>query len=129
MICEHEKVKPVSLIISPKGERIIDFGQNLAGYVEFTVTANAGEEIEFSCAEVLDKEGNFYHENYRSALDAPAGSYTGYGKTAYSLLLQEKNPSWLYEVNHGAITIWEHWDRKHSGRNVWALFILSNKTH
>lgn len=68
MICEHERIKPVSLIVSPKGERIIDFGQNLAGYVEFTVTANAGEEIEFSCAEVLDKEGNFYHENYRSAL-------------------------------------------------------------
>ena len=68
MICEHERVKPISLIISPKGERIIDFGQNLAGYVEFTVTANAGEEIEFCCAEVLDKDGNFYNENYRSAL-------------------------------------------------------------
>lgn len=68
MICEHERVKPISLIISPKGERIIDFGQNLAGYVEFTVTANADDEIEFCCAEVLDKEGNFYNENYRSAL-------------------------------------------------------------
>lgn len=68
MICEHERVKPISLIISPKGERIIDFGQNMAGYVEFTVTANAGDEIEFCCAEVLDKDGNFYNENYRSAL-------------------------------------------------------------
>ncbi len=66
-IREQERIKPLSLIISPAGERIIDFGQNLAGYVEFTISASAGEEIEFSCAEVLDKDGNFYNENYRSA--------------------------------------------------------------
>ena len=28
---------------------------------------------------------------------------------AYSLLYQEKCPSWLYEVKHGATTIWESW--------------------
>ncbi len=29
---------------------------------------------------------------------------------AVKLLFQEKCPSWLYEVNHGATTIWESWD-------------------
>lgn len=29
---------------------------------------------------------------------------------AVTLLLQEKRPSWLYEVDHGATTIWEAWD-------------------
>lgn len=29
---------------------------------------------------------------------------------AYSLLLQRKNPSWLYSVDQGATTIWERWD-------------------
>ena len=29
---------------------------------------------------------------------------------AYSLLLQDKNPSWLYSVDQGATTIWERWD-------------------
>lgn len=33
----------------------------------------------------------------------------GYVKEAYDLLFQEKCPSWLYEVNHGATTIWESW--------------------
>ncbi|MBN2851728.1 MAG: family 78 glycoside hydrolase catalytic domain [Clostridia bacterium] len=31
-------------------------------------------------------------------------------KEAYDLLLNEKNPSWLYPVNRGATTIWERWD-------------------
>ena len=29
---------------------------------------------------------------------------------AYSLLLQEKDPSWLYSVDQGATTIWERWN-------------------
>lgn len=29
---------------------------------------------------------------------------------AYALLLQRKNPSWLYSVDQGATTIWERWD-------------------
>lgn len=28
---------------------------------------------------------------------------------AYELLYQKKSPSWLYEVEHGATTIWESW--------------------
>ena len=29
---------------------------------------------------------------------------------AYSLLLQRKNPSWLYSVDQGATTVWERWN-------------------
>lgn len=29
---------------------------------------------------------------------------------AYTLLLQHKNPSWLYSVDNGATTIWERWN-------------------
>lgn len=36
---------------------------------------------------------------------------------AYTLLLQRKNPSWLYSVDNGATTIWERWNsyRKDTG--------------
>lgn len=34
----------------------------------------------------------------------------GHRDLAYKLLLQEDCPSWLYEVKHGATTIWERWD-------------------
>ncbi len=35
---------------------------------------------------------------------------TGHFLTAYRLLLQQENPSWLYPVTMGATTIWERWD-------------------
>jgi alpha-L-rhamnosidase len=34
----------------------------------------------------------------------------GYPDVAYSLLLQETYPSWLYPVKMGATTVWERWD-------------------
>ena len=34
----------------------------------------------------------------------------GYADTAYRMLLNTKCPSWLYEVQSGATTIWERWD-------------------
>ena len=47
-------------------------------------------------------------------------SENGYVKTAYSLLLQEEYPSWLYEVNHNATTIWEHWDGIRDDGKLWS---------
>lgn len=47
-------------------------------------------------------------------------SENGYAETAYSLLLQEEYPSWLYEVNHGATTIWEHWDGIRDDGTFWS---------
>ncbi|NLB90061.1 MAG: family 78 glycoside hydrolase catalytic domain [Clostridiales bacterium] len=34
----------------------------------------------------------------------------GLGHLAYSLFLREEYPSWLYEVNMGATTVWERWN-------------------
>jgi len=40
----------------------------------------------------------------------PALHQIGRDDLAYSLLLQETYPSWLYQVNLGATTMWERWD-------------------
>ncbi|HEY8831782.1 MAG TPA: glycoside hydrolase family 78 protein, partial [Gemmatimonadaceae bacterium] len=37
-------------------------------------------------------------------------SENGYLDEAYMLLLNERYPSWLYEVKQGATTVWERWD-------------------
>ena len=34
----------------------------------------------------------------------------GASDVAYTLLLQHKNPSWLYSVDQGATTVWERWN-------------------
>ena len=46
---------------------MIDFGQNMTGYVEFKIRGKAGDTVKIDCAEILDKDGNFYNANYRSA--------------------------------------------------------------
>lgn len=66
-ICEQDYLAPIELIITPKGERVIDFGQNMTGYVSLQIKANRGDKVSLSFAEVLDSDGNFYNENYRSA--------------------------------------------------------------
>jgi alpha-L-rhamnosidase len=64
---KHETFKPQKVIITPKGEKVIDFGQNLVGWIVIKVKGNAGDTIRISHAEVLDKEGNFYTDNLRAA--------------------------------------------------------------
>lgn len=66
-IREMERIQAKSVIQTPKGETVIDFGQELTGYVEFTVYGHSGDRIHILHGEVLDQEGNFYNENYRSA--------------------------------------------------------------
>ncbi len=64
---KHEVFKPVKIFTTPKGEKVIDFGQNLVGWVQMKVTGNAGDKITISHAEVIDKAGNFYTDNLRTA--------------------------------------------------------------
>lgn len=66
-IREQERLTAATVFVTPKGETVIDFGQNLTGYVELSLKAEKGQIVDLSFAEVMDKEGNFYTENYRSA--------------------------------------------------------------
>ena len=56
---------PGKLLTTPNGETVIDFGQNLAGYVEFRLRAHAGETIVLTHGETLDENGNFTQENFQ----------------------------------------------------------------
>ena len=64
---KHEVFKAVKIFTTPAGEKVIDFGQNLVGWVILKVSGNAGDSIKLSHAEVLDKKGNFYTANLRAA--------------------------------------------------------------
>ncbi len=64
---KHETFKPVHIFTTPKGEHVVDFGQNLVGWIVLKVKGNAGDTITVSHAEVLDKNGNFYTTNLRAA--------------------------------------------------------------
>jgi alpha-L-rhamnosidase len=64
---KQEVFKPVKVFTTPNGDKVIDFGQNLVGWVVMKAKGNAGDKITLSHAEVLDKKGNFYTENLRRA--------------------------------------------------------------
>lgn len=64
---KHESFSPVKIFTTRKGEKVIDFGQNLVGWVTVKLNGKPGDTVKVSHAEVLDKEGNFYTENLRAA--------------------------------------------------------------
>lgn len=66
-IREMERISARKVFRTPKDEIVVDFGQEVTGYVEFTVDAHEGERVHILHGEMLDSEGNFYNENYRSA--------------------------------------------------------------
>ena len=66
-IVEHERMPALQIIKTPAGETVIDFGQNMTGYVEFSIKGTPGAQATISHGETLDCDGNFYNANYRSA--------------------------------------------------------------
>jgi alpha-L-rhamnosidase len=64
---KQEVFHPVKIFNTPAGEQVIDFGQNLVGWVVLKVNGKPGDSIVVSHAEVLDKAGNFYTTNLRAA--------------------------------------------------------------
>ncbi|SFW78439.1 glycoside hydrolase family 78 protein [Chitinophaga sancti] len=67
LVTKHETFKPAAVITTPKGETVIDFGQNLSGFIHFKASGKAGDSIILEHGEVLDKAGNFYNANLRTA--------------------------------------------------------------
>lgn len=66
-IREMERVQARKVFRTPAGETVVDFGQEITGYVEFSVHASRGDRIRILHGEVLDADGNFYRDNYRGA--------------------------------------------------------------
>jgi alpha-L-rhamnosidase len=80
---KHETFKPVKIFKTPKGEQVIDFGQNLVGWVQMKVTGKSGDKITLSHAEVIDKAGNFYTDNLRTARSQDVYILNGGGEETF----------------------------------------------
>ena len=65
LIEEKEIIRP-SLIISPKNEKILDFGQNIVGYIRYRGKLNKSQKLILKHGEILQK-GCFYNGNYYTA--------------------------------------------------------------
>lgn len=62
-----QEINAVSAFHTPNGEYVLDFGQNLVGFVCLKVNGGRGECLKVRHAEILDENGNFYTANLRTA--------------------------------------------------------------
>ncbi|MBS3775510.1 MAG: family 78 glycoside hydrolase catalytic domain [Bacteroidales bacterium] len=62
-----KKIEPREIIYTPEGDTVFDMGQNMVGWIRLNIKSREGNTIRLKHAEVLDKEGNLYTENLRSA--------------------------------------------------------------
>ena len=63
---EMDRLPVRELIRTPGGDTILDFGQNLTGWVQFTARLPEGGRLSLTAGEIL-QDGEFYNENYRTA--------------------------------------------------------------
>jgi len=61
-IVAHETFSP-QVLHTPDGSTVLDFGQNLAGFVRFRVRGQAGHTVRLVHGETLDGQGNFTLKN------------------------------------------------------------------
>ena len=75
--------RPAEIFYSPKGECILDVGQVVAGQVEFTLDAPEGIQLILEHTEILDEQGNFFHNILGSNKEQTIFYTTKKGKQTY----------------------------------------------
>ena len=64
---EIEEVPVKQVITTPKGETVLDFGQNMTGRIHVRTHGKPRRGRWSCCFEVLDAQGNAYFDNLRRA--------------------------------------------------------------
>jgi alpha-L-rhamnosidase len=78
-----QEIKPVRIFKTPKGKLIVDMGQNMVGWLRLKVNGAKGSVITLRHAEVMDKFGEFYTTNLRSAKCQITYTLAGSGEEIY----------------------------------------------
>ena len=66
-VTEHERFSVQKVITTPGGAKVLDFGQNIAGYIVFSVNAKKGQKIKLRFGEMFDENGEFTQKNFQCA--------------------------------------------------------------
>ena len=81
-------------------------------YLKLLPNAAAVEATKRDLRENFRRNGNCLRTGFLGTAILLDAVTEGLGdvELAYTLLLQDRNPSWLYSVDQGATTIWERWN-------------------
>lgn len=78
-----QEITPAGFIKTPKGDTVIDFGQNMTGWVRLKAEGPSETLITLQHAEILDREGNFYTDNLRKAGQTVQYTMKGGGEESF----------------------------------------------
>jgi alpha-L-rhamnosidase len=78
-----EEVVAKRIFKTPAGDTVVDLGQNMVGWVRLKVQGPAGTTVTLRHAEVLDRSGDFYTENLRTAAQTVQYTLKGSGTEVY----------------------------------------------
>lgn len=65
-VLEHEQLLVKEVITTPKGDMVLNLGQNIAGTFQMKINEKASKKVKLTFGEYLEN-GEFYNENMRSA--------------------------------------------------------------
>ncbi|MDY3918028.1 MAG: family 78 glycoside hydrolase catalytic domain [Candidatus Limivivens sp.] len=82
-VAEMTELPAQSIFVTPQGDRVIDFGQNLTGWIHVRAAGKAGDVIRLDCFEVLDAAGNVYLDNLRGAKESFTYTFREEGTAEY----------------------------------------------
>lgn len=77
------EISPVKIFRTPSGKIIADMGQNMVGWVRLSVNGPKGTVVILRHAEVMDKFGEFYTTNLRTAKCQLTYTLSGTGEETY----------------------------------------------
>ncbi|MDC7233198.1 MAG: family 78 glycoside hydrolase catalytic domain, partial [Spirochaetales bacterium] len=83
LVLPREVLKVKEIIKDSQGRTILDFGQNMTGWVRFSVTGKSGDRVKLKHAEILHPENEFYTDNLRSARQEILYILKGEGTESY----------------------------------------------
>ncbi|MEU4160870.1 glycoside hydrolase family 78 protein [Actinoplanes sp. NPDC026670] len=78
-----EELAPAAITTSPSGATIVDFGQNISGWVRITVTGTAGQTVTLRHAELLTPAGELDVETNRTAQATDRYTLRGEGQETW----------------------------------------------
>ena len=78
-----QEIKPVKIFRTPKGNLVVDMGQNMVGWLKLKVSGNKGTVVTLRHAEVMDEFGEFYTTNLRAAKCQLTYTLAGTGEELY----------------------------------------------
>ncbi|MBK7105453.1 MAG: family 78 glycoside hydrolase catalytic domain [Ignavibacteriae bacterium] len=78
-----QTIRPINKFVTPNGELVFDFGQNMVGWIQIKLNGNAGEKITLKHGEVLDQDGNLYLANLRKAKQIVEYTFKGEKEEIY----------------------------------------------